>query len=169
MAFLAAVSSFAMVSCGDDEDGDDPTPSNGIVTEASYGETDNSVYVEYPVNSEYGVAGSASVKIEWKFSGDKVVEQTSTTTCSSSEIAEALYKEALEDQQEQQEDPTQIEEDEDLIREVKKDGNSVIIYYEIDEEMTKEEAIMAAKMLASIMGAEVEGGISYDDLMDLGD
>ena len=49
MALLAIVSVFAMVSCGDDNKNDDPTPSGTIVTEAKYSKTSNTVITEYPI------------------------------------------------------------------------------------------------------------------------
>ena len=143
MALLAAVSTFAMVSCGDDKD-DDPQPNGSIATKASYKETSNGCYVEYPDPTG---AGMQSTKVEWKWdSNGKVTENTATVTCSSSLIAAAAYEAYLEDKD---------GENEEGIKDVKQKGNTIIVEYEITENAdTKEEALVAAKMMAAMMGVE---------------
>ena len=141
MALLAAVATFAMTSCGDDKK-DDPTPS--VATKASFEETSNGCYVEYPDPTG---AGMQSTKVEWKWdSNGKVTEYTATVTCSSSLIAAAAYEAYMEDKD---------GENEEGIKDVKQKGNTIIVEYEITENAdTKEEALVAAKFMAAMMGVE---------------
>ena len=90
LALLAAVSCFAMVSCGDDKN-DDPKPSGNVATKASYGETSTGCYVEFPQPETE--LGASSTKVEWKWdSNGKVTDHTATVTCTSAAIAKSLMK-----------------------------------------------------------------------------
>ena len=160
MALLAAVSTFAMVSCGDDKD-DDPKPSGKVATEATYGETSNTVWMEMPVELEDGVAGSASEKTIFEFTNDKVSRMYSTTTCSSSALAQQVFEEANKAMNE----PTGEEEDAG-IKDVKLDGNNVIVEYEIPEEYedaSKKEVLESVKIIVAMMNADLSGVV--DDMM----
>ena len=146
MALLAAVSSFAMVSCGDDDKKDDPQPEN-LPKETKYTQTSNSVSVEYYVDLQ--TMGGKSFKNEYKFSNGLVTSHTATVTCSSSIVAEMAYQEYLEEQR-------QGETDEDVIEKVTPEGNKIIIEYKVDEGMTEMDAIIASKLMANVWGEKVE-------------
>ena len=163
MALLAAVSCFAMVSCGDDKN-DDPKPSGNVATKASYGETSTGCYVEFPQPETE--LGASSTKIEWKWdSNGKVTEYSSTVTCTSAAIAKISYETYMREKDGINEEG---------IKSVKQSGNNIYVEYEIDENIdTKEEAIITAKTVAYANGVE---GISLEDLIpsdftidDLGD
>ena len=136
-----------------------PSPtSNKVVSSLSFEETSNGCYVEYPDPTG---AGMQSTKVEWKWdSNGKVIENTATVTCSSSLIAAAAYEAYLEDKD---------GENEEGIKDVKQKGNTIIVEYEITENAdTKEEALVAAKFMAAMMGVEgmnidVSDVVSGDD------
>ena len=144
MALLAAVSSFAMVSCGDDDKNDDPTPSETMVTEPTYSKTSNSVKTEYPVNM--GEMGAQSWSNEYTFSNDLVTSHTATINCSSSLIAKLAYEEWKS--QEGQET-----EDNEKVNKVTQKGNTIIVEYAVEEGMTEMEAVITSKLLAQAYGA----------------
>ena len=144
MALLAAVSAFAMVSCGDDNKNDDPTPSGTIVTEAKYSKTSNSVITEYPI--ELGDMGAESWSNEYKFSNGLVTSHTATINCSSSLIANLGY--AGGNRQECQET-----EENGRVNKVTQKGNTIIVEYAVEGGMTEMEAVITSKLLAQAMGA----------------
>ena len=143
MALLAAVSSFAMVSCGDDDKNNDPKPAGQTTTEAKYSQTSNSVSVEIPVDA--GEFGAQSWKHEYKFSNGLVTEHTSTVVCSSTMLAQMTYEEWKQSETEGHDD----------VKNVSANGNTILIEYEIEEGMTETEAIIISKMLA--ISANVSG------------
>lgn len=152
MALLAAVSSFAMVSCGDDDKDDDPTPSNSVSTKAEYKETDNSVSVTFPVTE---TNTTESTTIEYKFSNGYVTEHTATIVCTSTEAATVSYQIYMQGEGED------IDENES-IEKVEQKGNTIVVYYTVEEGMTKEEAITTIKLVAYANGVE---GISLDEIV----
>ena len=151
MALLAAVASFAFTSCGDKDD--DPKPSGSVATKASYNESNTGCYVEFP-QPETDL-GTSSTKVEWKWdSNGKVTDYTATVTCTSAVIAKISYETYMSEKDGVNEDG---------IKSVSQSGNNIIVEYEIDENIdTKEEAILAAKVIAYANGVE---GISVDDLI----
>ena len=173
MALLAAVSSFAMVSCGDDDKNDDPKP--GVSTKASFGQESNSVWVVVPLDEEDlkdMPEGSASQKSVWKWnSNNEVTEFTATVTCDNKELAQALYNQALADK----DNPEEVEMGK--IDRVTINGCTVTAIYEIPEGYSKMDAVVEAKMFAilcDIKGVEYTpeeeaymkeqmGGFDFDD------
>ena len=171
MALLAAVSSFAMISCDDDDKKDDPKPSGKVATEASWGETDNTVWLEMPLELEADapVKGSASEKTVWEFTNDKCTKYYGITTCSTTELAQAIYQEALAAKNNPEVGDDGEEEDE--ITDVDIKGNNVYVYYKAPEDATKADVVRGAKMAVSMMNGDLNdifGDLDFGDL-DFGD
>ena len=177
MALLAAVSSFAMISCGDDDKKNDPKPD--VSKEAKYEQTSNSVSVQYYYDMRE--MGGESIKNEYTFSNGLVTSHTATVTCSSSIVAELAYQGYLEDKE-------NGETDDDAIKNVTRKGDQIIVEYVVEEGMTEMDAIIASKFMANVWGEKVEltpeeeeyfrtqtGGyegdedVNEDDVIDLGD
>lgn len=162
LALLAAVASFAFTSCGDKDD--DPKPSGSVATKASYNESNTGCYVEFPQPETE--LGASSTKVEWKWdSNGKVTDYTAVVTCTSAAVAKISYEVYMREKDGINEEG---------IKSVKQSGNNIYVEYEINENNdTKEEAILAAKVIAHANGVE---GISLEDLIpsdftidDLGD
>ncbi|MBO7056035.1 MAG: hypothetical protein J6W37_11770 [Bacteroidales bacterium] len=145
MALLAAVSSFAMVSCGDDDKNNDPKPD--VSKEAKYEQTSNSVSVQYYYDMRE--MGGESIKNEYTFSNGLVTSHTATVTCSSSVVAELAYQGYLEDKE-------NGETDDDAIKNVTRKGDQIIVEYVVEEGMTEMDAIIASKLMANLWGEKVE-------------
>ena len=145
MALLAAVSSFAMVSCGDDDKNNDPKPE--VSKEAKYEQTSNSVSVQYYYDMRE--MGGESIKNEYTFSNGLVTSHTATVTCSSSVVAELAYQGYLEDKE-------NGETDDDAIKNVTRKGDQIIVEYVVEEGMTEMDAIIASKLMANLWGEKVE-------------
>ncbi len=181
MALLAAVSSFAMVSCGDDDKNNDPKPSNQTtVPEAKYSENSNSVTVEYAVYA--GEIGAQSWKNEYKFSNGFVTEHTATLECSSAMLAQWTYEEWKSSE-------GQSNDEDGIVKNVSQKGNTIIIEYEVENGMTDKEAIITSKLLdqasndegvelteeekeylrTQMSGYEGDEDVNEDDVIDLGD
>ncbi|MBO4777998.1 MAG: hypothetical protein J5588_05840 [Bacteroidales bacterium] len=145
MALLAAVSSFAMVSCGDDDKNNDPKPD--VSKEAKYEQTSNSVSVQYYYDMRE--MGGESIKNEYTFSNGLVTSHTATVTCSSSVVAELAYQGYLEDKE-------NGETDDDAIKNVTRKGDQIIVEYVVEEGMTEMDAIIASKLMSNLWGEKVE-------------
>lgn len=152
MALLAAVSSFAMVSCGDDDKNNDPKPT-GTTEKATYNETSSGCYVTF--SHTEAEMGTSSTKVEWNWDNSgNVTEYKATVTCTSAAVARLSYEAYLSEKEEANEEG---------IKSVTQSGNNIYVEYEIDENIdTKDEAIFAAKAIAYANGAE---GISMEDLI----
>lgn len=137
MALLAAASAFVMTSCGDDKD-DDPKPESfDVPKESKYTETAEGVYVTYPYpDAENPVC---SYTIGYKFEGDKVTEYTYVIVC-----ADAVTAKAVKDSW-----------DTSKISNIKQDGNTVTVYYPLQENISKELAIVGIRALGKVNGVEV--------------
>lgn len=135
MALLAAVSAFVMIGCGKDDKDDDPTPAK-VSAEAKYTETDNSVVVQFPDDK---TNPTVSYVYTTKFDGDKVTEYTVAVVCKDAVTAKAVKAQFDADPE---------------VKEVKQDGNTVTVVYNIDEEDSKDAAILAARLMGEMMGCE---------------
>ena len=167
MALLAAVSTFAMVSCGDDKN-DDPQPS--VATKASFGQDDNSVWLITPLDDDdlKGLPeGSASEKVVWKWdSNGNVTDASVTISCSSKELATALYNQTLAEKDNPESEADLM----GTIKDIKVSGTTVTAIYEV-EDLTKMDAIVEAKafaMLLDIEGVEFTEAEQayYNEMMD---
>ena len=167
MALLAAVSTFAMVSCDEDKD-NDPNPSGTVVADASWGEEGNTVWLSIPIDEIPTSMGSATEKTVWEFnSGDLCTTYYSVTTCSNAALAQSVYEEALNAMNNPE--PADDGEEPEVIDDVKIKGNDVYVYYKVEEQMTKQEVIRGAKLAVAMMNADptdIFGGLT-DEFGDL--
>ena len=156
MALLAAVATFAMTSCGDDDKKDNPAPA----TESSFGQNSNSVWLTTPLDEEdlEGMPeGSASQKVVWKWDGSgNITDIVATLNCSSVELAEALLKQT----QDEMNDPESEYDQMGKIKDLKINGSTLTAIYEVPEGLTKMDAIVEAKSIAMLMGVK---GVEYTE------
>lgn len=125
-AFLALATSFSLVSCGDDDKDNDPKPSK-----ATYQDTGSELIISYPLTDDNNkVIGSCKETVSYE--GETVTGYKIVASCNSATDADKTYKEALD---EKENDP------ETAIKEVKRDGNDVIMICELPEEFSSVEMI----------------------------
>ena len=89
MALLAAVSSFAMISCGDEDKKDDPKPSNQTTeTKASWKDTGSEIQINESVVTPYGTETTTTV---YSYSGNTITNMVITVDYGSPIIAQQVY------------------------------------------------------------------------------
>lgn len=136
-AFLALVTSFSLVSCGDDDKDNDPKPSK-----ATYKDTGSELIITYPLTDDNDkFIGTCKETVSYK--DETIISYTILASCNSAADAEKVYKEALEEKN----DP-----ESDFI-DVKKEGNNVIITCEIPDDID----IEMLRIMLQIQVAEENG------------
>lgn len=89
MALLAAVSSFAMISCGDDDKNNDPKPSNQTTeTKASWKDTGSEIQINESIVTSYGTETTTTV---YSYSGNTITNMVITVDYGSPIIAQQVY------------------------------------------------------------------------------
>ena len=115
-----------------------PSDDSEISAEATYTETENSVSCQYPNSKD---EPTASYVFSYMFDGDKVTEYTTTIECQSAVVASAIYAEFEEDANSN-------------IKSLTQNLNTVIVSYNVPEDLTKSGAITAIRALAKSKGCE---------------